>query len=94
MDPQLYHALKEKIASLGNTATRLILPEGTSLTTMKNRLLRIAAELGIPITIRRVPGGLLFWRAAAEDLAHAKAVAQCLHPGQRKSRGRPRQRRR
>jgi hypothetical protein len=92
MDPALYHAFKEKLASLGNTATRLTLPEGTSFTTMKHRLLRVAAELNIPVTIRRVPGGLLFWRATADDLAHAKAVAQRLHPGQRTSRGRPRQR--
>jgi hypothetical protein len=26
MDPELYHAFKEKIGSLGNTATRLPLP--------------------------------------------------------------------
>ena len=68
MDPELYHALKEKIQSLDNTATRLTIPEGTSTTTMKNRILRVAAELGIPVTIRRVPGGLLFWRSTDEDL--------------------------
>jgi hypothetical protein len=28
-----------------HTATRLTLPEGTSPTTMKNRILRVAAEL-------------------------------------------------
>jgi hypothetical protein len=39
-------------------ATCLLLPEGTSATTMKNRILRIAAELGMPVTIRRVRGGL------------------------------------
>ena len=27
MDPDLYHALKEKIQSLDNTATRMLLPE-------------------------------------------------------------------
>ena len=94
MEPALYHALKERLASLENAATRLTLPEGTSPTTMKNRILRVAAELNIPVTIRRVPGGLLFWRSTAEDLAHAKAVAQRLQPAQRKSRDRPRQRRR
>jgi hypothetical protein len=74
MDPALYHALKEKIESLGDTATRITLPEGTSSTALKNRILRVAAALGIPVTIRRVPGGLLFWRSTDEDLQQAKEV--------------------
>ena len=94
MDPELYQAFKEKLQSLDNTATRITLPEGTSPTTMKNRLLRVAAELRIPLTIRKVRGGLLFWRSTAEDLEQAKEVAQRLQPAQRKGRGRPGQRRR
>ena len=94
MDPALYHAFKGKIHSLDHTAARLTLPEGTSPTTMKNRLLRVAAALRIPLTIRKVPGGLLFWRSTAEDLAQAQAVAQRLQPAQRKSRARLGQRRR
>jgi hypothetical protein len=94
MDPELYHAFKEKIQSLDNAATRITIPEGTSPTTMKNRLLRVAAELRIPLTIRKVRGGLLFWRSTAEDLEQAKAIAQRLHPVQRKGRARPGQRRR
>jgi hypothetical protein len=94
MDPELYQAFKEKIQSLDNTATRITLPEGTSPTTMKNRVLRVAAELNTPVTVRRVPGGLLFWRSTAEDLEQAKAVAQRLQPARRKGRVRPGQRRR
>jgi hypothetical protein len=94
MDPELYQAFKDKMHSLDNTATRLTLPEGTRTTTMKNRLLRVAAELGIALTIRKVPGGLVFWRSTAEDLAQAKDVAQRLQPVQRKDRTRPGQRRR
>jgi hypothetical protein len=94
MDPTLYHAFREKIQSLDNAAARLTLPEGTSPATMKNRLLRVAAELRIPLTIRKVPGGLLFWRSTAEDLEQAKEVAQRLQPAQRKGRARPGQRRR
>jgi hypothetical protein len=59
-DPLLYQALREKIRSPGNTASRMTIPEGTSPTTMKNRLLRVAAELNIPVTVRKVPGGLIF----------------------------------
>jgi hypothetical protein len=94
MDPELYHAFKEKIRSLNNTATRIMLPEGTSPTTMKNRILRVAAELNTPVTVRRVRGGLLFWRSTAEDLEQAKEVAQRLQPARRKGRARPGQRRR
>jgi hypothetical protein len=94
MDPELYYAFREKIESLGNTATRFTLPEGISPTTMKNRIIRIAAELNTSVTVRRIPGGLLFWRSTAEDLEQAKAVAQRFHPVQRKGRARPGQRRR
>jgi hypothetical protein len=69
MDPALYQALTQKIQSLGHTAIRVILPEGMGLTTMKNRILRVAGEL-------RVPGGLLFWRSTKEDLVQAREVAQ------------------
>jgi hypothetical protein len=92
MDPELYQALEEKIQSLGNTATRLTIPEGTNPTTMKNRILRVAAELSIPVTVRKVPGGLLFWRSTAEDRQHATAVGHRLQvarkpPGTTRRRG-------
>jgi len=91
MDPELYHALKDKIQSLDNTATRLTLPEGTSPSTMRNRILRVAGELKIPVTIRRVPGGLLFWRSTAEDVTHAREIAEHLQGARRRrSRGRRR----
>jgi hypothetical protein len=80
--------------TLDHTATRLTFLEGINPTTMKNRLLRVAAELGIPVTVRTVPGGLLFWRSTAEDLAQAKEIAQRLQPTQRKGRARLGQRRR
>jgi hypothetical protein len=60
MPPELSHVLTQNIPLLGNTATRLLLPDGPNPTTMKNRILRVAAELGIPVTIRRVSGGLPF----------------------------------
>ena len=93
MDPELYNALKEKIQSLDDTATRLMVPEGTSVTTMKARILRVAAELNISVTIRRVPGGLLFWRSTDEDLQQAKEVGARLQtarqpPPQTRPRGR------
>ena len=94
MDPTLYQALKGKIEALDNTATRVTLPEGISPTTMKNRILRIAAELNTPVTVRRVPGGLLFWRSTDEDLKQAQELRQRLQPARPSRRARPGQRQR
>jgi hypothetical protein len=94
MDPGLYHSFKEKLQSLDNTATRLTIPEGTSSATMKNRILRVAADLKIPVTVRKIPGGLLFWCSTDEDVQRAKEVASRLQTGQRRGRARPGRRRR
>jgi hypothetical protein len=94
IEPALYQALKEKIQSLDNTATRLALPEGTSPTTMKNHILRAAAELNIPVTVRRVPKGLVFWRSTEEDIQQAKEVGARLQTAQRQPQRRSRGRRR
>jgi precorrin-4 methylase len=94
MDPGLYRAFKEKIQSLDSTATRFTLPAGISSTTMKNRLLRVAADLGVPVTVRKIPGGLLFWRSTDDDVQQAKDVASRLQTGQRRGRARPGRRRR
>jgi len=94
IDPELYYALKENVQSLATIATRMPLPDGTSPTTMKNRILRMAAELGILVTIRRVPGGLLFWRSTDEDLQQATEVAQRLQTARSKGQAHPGRRRR
>jgi hypothetical protein len=93
MDPELYHALREKIQSLDTTATRMTIPEGINPTTMKNRILRVAAELGMLVTIRKVPGGLLFWRSSEEDMQQAKEVGARLQTVRRRPQTRPRGRR-
>jgi precorrin-4 methylase len=93
MDPEIYHALKENIQSLDNTASRMSLLDGTSPTTMKNRILRVAAELGVPVTVRKVPGSLIFWRSSEEDLQQAQEIASRLQTGRRRPQSRPRGRR-
>ena len=95
MDPVLYQALSTRVQSLSDQAVRMMIPEGTPQNTMKNRLLRVAAELGIRITIRRVPGGLLFWRSTDDDIQQATEVASRLRNTrqQRKTRPNTRQRR-
>jgi hypothetical protein len=89
MNLELYMALKQNIPSLDNTAPRLLLPDGTNPTTMKNRILRVAAELGIAMTIRRVPGGLLCWRSSDADLQQAQETASRLQTARRPPQGRP-----
>jgi hypothetical protein len=94
MDLELYHALKQRIHALDKAATRLTISESTNPTTMKNRILRVGTELSIPVTVRKVPGGLLFWRSTNEDLQQAKAVVQRLHVARKPPRTTHRGRRR
>jgi hypothetical protein len=94
MDPQLYQELKTKIRGLSSQAVHMTIAEGSRPNSMKNSILRIAAELHIPVTIRKVPGGLLFWRSTEEDVQQAKDVAQRMQSAQRGRRGRPGRRRR
>jgi hypothetical protein len=94
MDPQLYQELKTRLPGLSSHAVHMTIPAGTSPNTMKNRILRIAVELRIPVTIRKVSGGLLFWRSTDEDIQQAKEVADRLQSAQRRRGARPGRRRR
>ena len=73
---------------------RMTITDGLSPTTMKTRIQRVAAELGISVTVRRVPGGLLFWRSTDEDVQQAKDVASRLQTAQRGRQARQGRRRR
>jgi hypothetical protein len=42
---------------------------------MQNRVLRLAAELGTPATVRKVLAALLLWRSADEDFQRVHEVA-------------------
>ena len=90
MDPELYQVLTQKIQSLGDHATRITLPERISFTTMKNRILRMANAINVPITVRRVPGGLLFWRSTDEDIEQARGIAERLRGARQRRAGRRR----
>jgi hypothetical protein len=71
MEPMLYETLRHKIQSLSTEAVRIHLGPEITPNRMKNYLLRIARELNVPVTVRRVPGGVLFWRSSEEDLQQA-----------------------
>ena len=83
MDPVLYDSLRKKILSLSSHAARMPLGEEVSRTTIKNRILRVAHEVNVPVTIRRISGGLLFWRSSDDDLQQAKEVATRLGTARR-----------
>ncbi len=81
MEPMLYDTLRHKIQSLSADATRIHLGPEITPTRMKTYLLRIARELNVSVTVRRVPGGVIFWRASEEDLQQAQEAASRLHTG-------------
>ena len=78
MEPLLYDTLRQKIQALSTEATRIRLGPEIRPERMKQYLLRIARELNVLITVRKVPGGIVFWRATEEDQEQAQAVSQRL----------------
>jgi hypothetical protein len=94
MEPLLYDTLRQKIQSLSTTAARVRLGPEITPQRMKNYILRIARELDIPVTIRRVPGGVLFWRSTEEDLQQAQEVAGRLERMRQQQTARPQRGRR
>jgi hypothetical protein len=93
MEPMLYDTLRQKIQALASEATRIRLGPDITPQRMKRYLQAIARELNIPVTVRRVPGGLLFWRSSDEDLQQAQETASRLLAGQGRPQARPRGRR-
>jgi hypothetical protein len=89
MDPELYQELRTRIQSLADQAVRMTITNGTSQNTMKNRIRSVAAELGTALTIRRVPGGLVFWRSTDEDMQVAREVGARLQGARQRPQARP-----
>jgi hypothetical protein len=86
MEPMLYDMLRQKIQALSSEATRIRLGPEITPQRMKHYLLRIARELNVPVTVRRVPGGVIFWRSSNEDLQQAQETASRLQTAQRQGR--------
>ncbi len=78
MEPLLYDTLRQKIQALSTEATHIRRGPEIRPARRKNYLLRIARELNVPVTVRKVPGGVVFWRATEEDQEQAQAVSQRL----------------
>jgi hypothetical protein len=56
---------------------------------MNTDILQSARELNVPITIRRVPGGLLFWRSREGDQQQAREIADRLQPSRQRGKTAP-----
>jgi hypothetical protein len=83
MDPQLYQQLRTRLQSLSAHAGRMTVSDDMRPTTMKHRSPRVATELGIPVTVSRVSGGLFFWCPTDNDVQQAKAVVGRLQTAER-----------
>jgi hypothetical protein len=86
MEPMLYDTLRQKIQALSTEATRIHLDPEIRPERMKNYLLRMAHGLNVPVTVRGVPGGVIFWRSSEEDLQQAQGTASRLQTAQRQGR--------
>jgi hypothetical protein len=75
MEPMLYDTLRQKIQALSSEAVRIHLGPEIRPERMKNYILRMARDLNVPVTVRRVPGGVIFWRSSEEDLHQAQEIA-------------------
>jgi hypothetical protein len=51
-------------------------------------------ELNVPVTVRQVPGGVIFWRTSQEDQQQSQETANRLQTAQQRPQARPRGRRR
>jgi len=78
MEHTLYATLTKKIQALAADVVRVRLGPKIRPERMRRYIQRIAHELTIPVTVRRVEGGVIFWRATAEDLQQAQDVASRL----------------
>ena len=95
MEPMLYDTLRQKMQSLSGEAVRVRLGPEISPQRMTRYIRAIAHDLNMPVTIRRVPGGVVFWRSSEEDVQQAQETASRLQRGQQEHQahqGRRRQR--
>ena len=89
MELMLYETLRKKIQDLSTAAVRIHLGPEMTAQRMKNYILRMARELNVPVTVRRVPGGVIFWRSSEEDQQQAQDIADRLQPSRQRGKTAP-----
>ena len=95
MEHMLYDTLTKKIQALSADAVRVRLGPEIRPERMRRYIQRMAHELGVPVTVRRVAGGVIFWRATEEEQQQAQEMARRLQNArqQRSTHSKGRQRR-
>jgi hypothetical protein len=78
MEPLLSDTLTKRIQALSADAVLVRLGPEIRPERMRRSIQRIAHELNVPVTVRRVAGGVIFWRATAEERQQAQEVASRL----------------
>jgi hypothetical protein len=76
MELLLCDTLRQKLQSLSKPAFRIRLGAEMRLERMKYSILHVARDLNVPITVRKMPGGMIFWRSTYADRQQIKAVGQ------------------
>jgi hypothetical protein len=94
MEHMLYDTLTKKIQALSADAVRVRLGPEIRPERMRRYIQRIAHELGVPVTIRRVAGGVIFWRSTEEERQQAEEVAGRLPSARQTRTARPKGRQR
>jgi hypothetical protein len=94
MEHMLYDTLKQKIQSLADHAVQIHLGPEIRPERMRRYIQHIAHELNIPVTIRRVEGGVIFWHSTEEERQQAQEVASRLQSARQKQNARQKGRRR
>jgi hypothetical protein len=89
MEPRLYDTLRQKMQSLLSEATRLRLGPEIRPERMKHHLLHMARDPNVPVAVRRVAGGLLFWHSSDEDIQRAQETASRLQTARQRPQARP-----
>lgn len=73
MDAAEYSLLREQLTRLAEDQTasvRITPPPAVSYQKARNHCLKVAKNLGVPITVRRAPGGqIVCWKATAQETA-------------------------
>jgi hypothetical protein len=94
MEPMLYDTLRKKIEKTSDHAIRVHLGPEIGPERMKNYIVRLARSLNVPVTVRRIPSGVIFWRSTDADVQQAKEVGARLQTAQRGRQTRQQRRRR
>lgn len=91
LSPQLYAYYGENVKKAmteSGMAGKMPIPEGVTYVTLKNRLLRVAKDLGVELVVRKSSNFVLFWKATIEDVDAKTEVVERLQGTRRGGRQR------